>query len=237
LGWDTANPCDVQSEISTEEGVPDYALIKNKKKVLYIEAKNLSIDNITNIEKLIKKLQILDEIWHSLLDEPKDIVKGFIPVFDDMIKEVYPDYEFDITEIEDFIIERVNELISPEEEDIIGSHIITEHREWRGNQQRIMKIGNYTYKIRNSYDILVNTAEWLIREGKLKKEHCPIASGHKRNLINIQPKHRYENAFIAEKKLSNGLYIETNHSNASCIKNARKILERFGYSGDILEIQ
>ncbi|CAD7771489.1 hypothetical protein FHEFKHOI_01049 [Candidatus Methanoperedenaceae archaeon GB50] len=307
LGWDTENPEEVQPNVSTEEGIPDYSLLKGDKKVLFIEAKKLSVDieqrevirqlakycfgegmkygvltngaiwilfrafqegttmserivwktdiendeltasvrklntiskdNIDDIEKLIKKLQILDEIWHSLLDEPKDLVKGFIPVFESLIKEGYPEYEFEQTEIEDFIKERVKELISPTEETVIEPIPITEPTEGRGAQPRKIKIGADIYEIRNSYDILVNTAEWLIRKGRLRRENCPIASGHKRNLVNIQPKHRYGDDFRAPKRLSNGLYIETNYSTASCITNARKLLERCGYHGDMLEVK
>lgn len=306
LGWNTENPEEVQPNVSTEEGIPDYSLLKSNKKVLFIESKKLSIDieqrkvirqlakycfsegmkygvltngaiwilfrafkegttmaerivwkndiesdniaattrrfntiskeNITDIEKLIKKLQILDEIWHSLLDEPKDLVRGFIPIFDNLIKEGYPEYEFDQTEIEDFIKERVKELISPKEGPIIEPGPSTGPKEWRGAQLRRMKIGTNTYKIRNSYDILVNTAEWLIRKAKLRREICPIASGHKRNLVNIQPKHRYGDDFRSPKRLSNGLYIETHYSTASCITNARKLIERCGYHGNILEV-
>lgn len=102
---------------------------------------------------------------------------------------------------------------------------------------RKMIIGSDTYEIRHSYDILVNTAEWLIKKVKLRKENCPIVSGHKRNLVNIQPKHRYEDNFRASKRLSNGLYIETHYSTTSCITNARKLLERCGYSKNILELK
>ncbi len=307
LGWDPENPEEVQPNISTEEGIPDYSLIKNSNKVLFIEAKKLSVDieqkdvirqlakycfgegmkygvltngaiwilfrafqegttmserivwkidiesdeitatirrfntiskeNISNVENLIKKLQILDEIWHSLLDEPKDLVKGFIPVFESLIKEGYPEYEFNQTEIEDFIKERVKELISPIEGTITEPIPITETTEWRGTQPRKMKIGSDKYAIRNSYDILVNTAEWLIKRGKLRREDCPIASGHKRNLVNTQPTHRYGDNFRAPKRLSNSLYIETHYSTASCITNARKLLKRFGYREDMLEVQ
>ncbi|MBU4304750.1 MAG: hypothetical protein KJ893_03885 [Candidatus Omnitrophica bacterium] len=41
LGWNPENPEEVQPNISTEEGFPDYSLLKNEKKVLFIEAKFL----------------------------------------------------------------------------------------------------------------------------------------------------------------------------------------------------
>jgi len=170
LGWDIENPEEVQPNVSTGEGIPDYSLLKGGKNVLFIEAKNLSVDvereehirqlakycfgegmkygvltngaiwilfrafqegttiseriiwktdiendeltasvrrlntiskdNIDDIEELIKKLQILDEIWQSLVDEPDEIIKGLIPVFEKLIKEGYPDYEFESMEID-----------------------------------------------------------------------------------------------------------------------------------------
>jgi predicted type IV restriction endonuclease len=44
LGWDPENPEEVQPNISIEEGVPDYLLLKDGKKMLLIEAKKLGID-------------------------------------------------------------------------------------------------------------------------------------------------------------------------------------------------
>jgi len=40
LGWNPENPEEVQPNVSTEEGIPDYSLIKNGKKILFVEAKN-----------------------------------------------------------------------------------------------------------------------------------------------------------------------------------------------------
>jgi len=301
LGWDVENPEEVQPNVSTEEGIPDYSLLKGGKNVLFIEVKNLSADvereehirqlakycfgegmkygvltngaiwilfrafqegttiseriiwktdiendeltasvrrlntiskdNIDDIEELIKKLQILDEIWQSLVDEPDEIIKGLIPVFKKLIKEGYPDYEFESMEIEDFLKERIKELITPTK--VPPPKTPT----WGGGQPRRMKIGSDVFEIRNSYEILVNTAEWLIRKRKLKRSDCPIPIGRKRYLINTEPKHRYGDSFTAPKQLSNELYIETHYSTARCIDNARRLLEKFGFSGDILEVQ
>lgn len=196
----------------------------------------ISKDNIDNIERLIKKLQILDEIWHSLVDEPEEIIKGLIPVFENLIKEGYPDYEFEVMEIEDFLKEKIKELIVPTEEteeQISPSEIPA----WEGRRPRRIKISSDVFEVRNSYEILINVAEWLIQKGKLKKSDCPIPIGRKRHLINTEPKHRYGDNFRAPKRLSNGLYVEVHYSTAGCINNARRLLERFGFRGDILEVQ
>jgi hypothetical protein len=305
LGWNPENPDEVQPNVSTTEGIPDYSLLKDNKTVLFIEVKKLSVDvekgdvirqlarycfgegmeygvltngsiwvlfrafqkdttlaervvwktdiendditatmrkfntiskeNIKDIETLIKKLQILDEIWQSLLDEPKDLVKGFIPVFSDLIKERHPGYEFPNSEIEDFIKERVKELISPREEAGTDA-IIIDNTTSRDTNKREMKIGTEIYKIKHAYDILINTAEWLIKKGKLKKDDCPIGAGYKRNLIHTQPIHIDGARFSSPKQLSNGLFIETKYSNTNCINKARTLLDRYKYPSNILSI-
>jgi hypothetical protein len=307
LGWDPEYPEEVKHNFSAEEGVPDYTLLKNGKKILFIEAKKLSIDveqkdiirqlakycfgegmrygiltngniwilfrafqegttmaervvwktdiegdnliatvrklntvskkSIENIENLIKKIQILDEIWQALLDEPEEIIKGLIPVFAKLIREGYTDYEFENVEIEDFLKERIKELITPTEGSEVIQHPLEEIKPWEGGHPRKLTIGKENYSIRNSYEILTNTAEWLINKGKLKKSDCPITLGHKRNLVNIEPKHRYGDNFRAPRKLSNGLFIESHYSTAHCINNARRLIERYGYSSDILEVK
>jgi len=44
LGWNPENPEEVQPNVSTEEGIPDYSLIKDGKKNLFVEAKKLGVD-------------------------------------------------------------------------------------------------------------------------------------------------------------------------------------------------
>jgi len=54
LGWDPEDPEEVQPNVSTEEGVPDYSLIKNGRKILFIETKKLSVD--IEQEEVIRQL-------------------------------------------------------------------------------------------------------------------------------------------------------------------------------------
>jgi len=309
LGWNPENPEEVLPNLSTEEGIPDYSLIKDGKKILFVEAKKLSVDveqkevirqlakytftegvkygvltngsvwillrsfeegttlterivwktdleneelpvvirkistisknNIENIEVLVKKAQILDEIWQSILEEPEEMLKGLMPVIKSIIAQGYPDYQFEDTEIEDLLKEKIQEIITSISEEETPFETSIESIPWEGNSPRKMKLKGEVFELYNSYEVLINTANWLIRNGKLKPSDCPvgIGRGRKRYLINKEPKHKYGDAFRAPKKLSNGLWIETHYSTAACINYAKRLLEKFGISSDILTIE
>ncbi|MDO9529172.1 MAG: type I restriction enzyme HsdR N-terminal domain-containing protein [Syntrophales bacterium] len=308
LGWDPENPEEVQPNVSTEEGVPDYSLIKNGKKILFVEAKKLDVDieqkevvrqlakysfgegtkygvltngaiwvlirsfeegttlteriiwktdieneelpavlrkistisktNIEYIEVLVKKSQILDEIWQSLLDEPEEMIKGLMPVVKSIITQGYLDYQFEDTEIEDLLKERVKEIISGEFGEKTSSDTSMESIPFRGERPRKMKLKGEVFELRNSYEILVTTANWLVKNGKLKPSDCPVVIGRgKRNLINKEPKQKYGDDFRAPKKLSNGLWIDAHNNTAGLINSAKRLLEKFGVSSDILTIE
>lgn len=308
LGWNPENPEEVQPNVPTEEGVPDYSLIMNGKKILFVEAKKLGIDieqreairqlakysfsegtkygvltngavwilirsfeegttlierivwkadleneellavsrkiktiskiNFGNIEVLVKKVQIFDEIWQSLLDESEEMIKGLMPVVKSLISLGYPDYQFEDPEIEDLLRERINEIISSPSDEEKLFEVQEGPESWYGVNLRKMKLKGEVFELRQSFEILVNTANWLIKNGKLKPSDCPVGVGRgKRNLINKEPKHKYGDNFRAPKKLSNGLWIETHFSKATAIKYTKILLEKFGVSSDLLTIE
>lgn len=306
IGWNPENPDEVQPNVFTEEGVPDYSLIKDGKRLLFVEAKKLSVDieqretmrqlarysfaegtkyglltngvvwilvrsfeegtklserivwkadleneqttavcrkimtiskdNVEQIELLVKRTQILSEVWHSLLDEPEEMVKGLMPVVKSLLIQGYPDIQFGDTEVEELLRERIRDVIRGTTE-VISEEIGPEVEVSRGGEKpRKMKLAGEVFELRNSWEILTNTANWLIRKGKLKPSDCPVGIGHKRNLVNTHPKHKYGDDFRAPKKLSNGLWLETHYSTASCINCAKRLLERFGFPPDSLAI-
>lgn len=63
----------------------------------------LSTANIVNINRLLAKLEILDEVWQSLREDPKNLAKGLVPIFQALAQDTHPDYELAPEEIEDFV--------------------------------------------------------------------------------------------------------------------------------------
>lgn len=86
--------------------------------------------------------------------------------------------------------------------------------------------------------VLIETAEWLIKQGNLTAASCPIATARSRSryIVSETPVHRNGETFRGGAKatdghqLSNGLFLETNSTGPACEKQARALLEHFGYT-------
>ena len=68
--------------------------------------------------------------------------------------------------------------------------------------------GGEERRVKNWKAVYVEMAEWLIREGALTIEKCPISTGRKRGyyLIHTQPRHLNGKDFFRPFALSNGLF-------------------------------
>jgi hypothetical protein len=307
LGWDPENPQEVRPNVFTEEGFPDYELIKDGGRVLFIEAKKLSVDvnqkdvirrlatycsgegvnygvltngavwllvrgfeegksalqrvlwltnierdeqtasvrklgtiskeNIGHVDSLVRKVQILDEVWQSALDDPESMIGGLIPVFEGIIKGRHPEYEFEPSEIGDFLREKITQLIRPVE--AAEPAPLLEESLGQERPPSTMRIGDESHQIRTFREILLNTAEWLIKRGKLTKRDCPVSilqRGGRRYLIDTQPKHSDGKPFTVPARLSNGLYMEAHCNRAMFVDYARRLLVKFDYSADTLQL-
>ncbi len=100
-------------------------------------------------------------------------------------------------------------------------------------------------------DIFVQTAEWLVEQGKLTADKCPVilrlegrtqlAILKKPHMphrfhVNSEPKHSDGRSFIAPKQLSNGLWVETDLDRSGLEEHARRLLKWAGYDPGILKV-
>lgn len=135
---------------------------------------------------------------------------------------------------------RITDLQKPTTEKTETKKKTNKTRKSKIERPKKIMIGNDSYSISKSLEILTITAEWLISKGNLTTEDCPVSTGHKkhkRNLVNTIPKHKNNVAFRAPKRLSNGLYIETHYSKFGCIINAQRLLEKYGFKKEKLIIE
>ena len=310
LGWDPEDPDKVQPNVSTDEGIPDYVLLKQGRRRLLVEAKKLSVDvesrdvmrqlaryafsqgttyglitngavwllirsfeegtavhervvwrvdlenegqgdverkletaswdRVDEIDTLVRKLQALDGVWASVLEDTEAIAAALVPVVQRSMVEAYPGLEFQTEEIASFVRERAGEVgyaAAGEETGTASTEETEFESEVRAVSPKRMRVGGESHELKHAFEILVNVGNWLVRQHKLSKAQCPVPIGRKRNLVNVEPKHRYGDDFLAGKKLMNGLWIETHYSTAAAIRSARYLLEHCGVPGSSLILE
>lgn len=80
--------------------------------------------------------------------------------------------------------------------------------------------------------VLAKIAAWLVGQGKLTREMCPLATPGARNryLVHWEPKHPSGRKFFAGKEIAAGLWIETDMDSKRMVDTARWLLKRCGVS-------
>ena len=83
--------------------------------------------------------------------------------------------------------------------------------------------------IRSWPDLIFHVSEWTAREGPIATQNCPVTLGNGRfYLINFEPVNSKGKNFHGAKKLSNGLYVETNLSAKRTASLCEQLLVKFG---------
>ena len=102
-----------------------------------------------------------------------------------------------------------------------------------------MQIDSEGYELGPGYKILVNTANWLIDQGRLVESSDRIKLSRqdaKKSRLNLFDDRIQNDRPQDWTKLKNGLYIFTNFRISDSIKNAKRLLEKYGYDPEILKI-
>jgi hypothetical protein len=185
-------------------------------------------ENIDSIELLMKKTDTLEDIWQLLLENPQDMVKSVASVMAKSARQMNADLELSDSEIEDFLLGKMREY--PTDLPPIKVTPIE-------NPTQMLLRGE-VYKIENWFEVLLNTAEWLVKSNILGPSNCPVDITHNKcYVINTEPKHKFGKDFRASKRLSNGLYVEVGVSKAGSIDLAKRLLAKFGISRDELTLK
>ncbi|MFA7289219.1 MAG: DUF262 domain-containing protein [Melioribacteraceae bacterium] len=103
----------------------------------------------------------------------------------------------------------------------------------RRHVERKIMIENETIYCKNAVSVLIETANWLIKKGKITASKCPIKLQDSGNsyLINVRPIHQDGREFqYGGALLSNNLYIGKNWSKEKCVEKAKELLLYHGIS-------
>ena len=204
----------------------------------------ISMENISNIQSVIRRQKILLKNWRELMSHPEQLVKPISRIMTKHGSKVSDE------ETNAFVSMKLRELISESDdyEQIPKARIRAPRRPARSRRrnfdraQDAKKTGMITIRgqsepIRYSSEILFHTANYLFNHRLLNKSDLPIPVGKKRFLVNKEPKHPTGRMFFSGKKLDCGYYLETNYNKEGCIEKARLLLKMAGLSERDLKIK
>ena len=193
--------------------------------------------NIGKLEDIVSRINSLYKAWSVLVEDSDTLGKAISPV----LKEVASkgsSFSYEDEEVLSFIKEQLEELLSPNEETNVevGSDEVKRLAQDSEKYMR-MYIGTEKFDINAANQILINTAEWLIKKGKINDRSLPIPAGPKRYLLNKENKNMYGGPLPGGKRLFNGYWIMLNLNKPNCVIYARKLLTKFGMDPKLLRVE
>ena len=223
------------------ENIADkFGLLLSNKNVASGEAVRQAESILKNRQKEKAIRESLLEAWNSVIKEPHELL---VEILIETVEEVCG-FKPENSEIREFIRNHHEKwLLFPELEQEVPTPIDSETEsssEDQPTKPKRMQIGSESYELRYGYEILLNTANWLIDKGDLRPSDYPIrVVKGSRYLINNIPKHTEHKLgvdFRGGKTLKNDLFIETAYGNPQGIEYAKRLLEKYGYDPEILKI-
>ena len=191
---------------------------------------------IANLGSVIQKAEFLGRAWATLISDPTYFVLGLAPTVKELLRASHPDVEFSPEEIEDYVVSKVEQLLAVPSVTAAADLALKPLEDFKTQVPGMLLFGE-EYDIHHAYDILLNTANWLVKQGKLAKEDAPINAGPKRYLVSTEPLHVRGNAFLNPRQIANGLWLEVHYSRSGCIRYARNLLKRYKYDPTKLIVQ
>ena len=191
-------------------------------------------------EKIIRER--LPEVWNKVIKEPHELL---VEILIETVEDVC-DFKPENSEILEFIrVHHKKWLLSPELEPEVRpptKHSATTTKSQTKNQTerpKKMQIGSESYELGPGYHILVNTANWLIDKDVLKvSDRIKLGrQGSKNSRLNLFENKIQNNRPQDWTSLKNDLYIYKNLKIEDSIKNAKRLLEHYGYDPEILKIE
>ena len=140
-----------------------------------------------------------------------------------------------------FALERLPRQLhgpAPAGEPSVPSPTVWQRRPQTLEKGWLVHLPSGTVPVTRAKQILVTVAEYLVREGKLRPDVCPVAvTRGERYLVSVTPRHGHGRNFFQPVRLSNGLYLETHSSTENTVQYCYRLFEQMGLSRDLLKIE
>ena len=246
LGWDLSSPGDAVPEDNTSPGgKTDYTLGNG---AMIVEAKKLDENLDKYADRLISYVRDRNVRYGVLTNGQK------WRMYDANTTTKSPEVEFDITDSDGVVLSKAIRLHRSVVLDGVPSRTpipttgksrgrreappppgnmpgiaLTDLNHSKGDSHPKSLIhGDGSQKALGSWpDLLAGVAEWLINNGHLTAQHCPVRTGPKRCVMHTEPTHPNGKPFSTHRRIG-GLYVLTHFNGFDCIKHSKKLIEKAG---------
>lgn len=89
-----------------------------------------------------------------------------------------------------------------------------------------------TVSIKSYIGLLAEIADYLIRNGQITRDDCPVYIEGSRTPLIDKAKRQYR----SQRELPNGFFLQSNFSGYGCVERAVKLLERFGEDPSLFRV-
>ena len=91
--------------------------------------------------------------------------------------------------------------------------------------------------VRAWWQLLVESAEFLVRSGSLTPGHLPISNGRGLRFINSSPLSPTGRNYITPKTISSGITLETHLSSKAIVNYSKRLLNHFGTNPEAVDLR
>ena len=91
--------------------------------------------------------------------------------------------------------------------------------------------------VRAWWQVLVESAEFLVRRGALTPAHLPISNGRGLRFINSSPQSPTGRNYITPKTISSGITLETHLSSKAIVNYSKRLLTHFGTNPEAIDLR
>lgn len=255
LGWPTDDPAAVQVEVRAGNGVADYILQVGGQPVLVLEAKRLGqkleighsaalsyaweLQRQGTAPRLVGVTDgcrwLLYDPWNlkqpqcaiDLADTKRTVPAIALALVEALWRPLYTsgvDSSHDTDHLPDT---QSGKSLPPQEAWRPLPEVTVKHGD--PPPSRIRFPDGSERELGTWKSLLVEVAEWLVRQGKLSAAVCPIpCESRRRYLVSREPRHPTGRTFQSGRRLANGLWLEAQTSAPDGLRYAKRLLQHVG---------
>ncbi len=190
--------------------------------------------------------EAMDEVWNEMKEKKDDLIMAITAQFKQNLGHDRSDLKFEETLVRDFVKKKVDEMMGFKDviiqnggDDGKGEDQDKYKHPPKGRAISFKIDGREFMHPKTNKPILWETAEWLIRKGRLGRSDSVVRSRDWANILTFDKGLSWnpKRSRLLKHQLSNDLWIYDNFDSTGMQETSRQLLKDCGYDADLLRIE